>query len=202
MARLFVEPDVFHTPAVEDAIDHARPPLDVGLPTHRAAVVKDDRPGTVFGQLSLNCPHQRLALLGVRLNGLPLDQFVDLGTAIAVVVQLPAAPVRYVEAVVGVDPGALAGETHNVVLAHDLGEPVGGVDRFEFAVDINLLELVDQYYRRVAQEREVAHRQLYPEPVSRPIAEILHDLTSLAAVFLHIGVVAGHRLQHIRRYPP
>ena len=28
LARLFVEPDVFHAPAVEDAIDHDRPPLD------------------------------------------------------------------------------------------------------------------------------------------------------------------------------
>jgi hypothetical protein len=64
------------------------------LPTHRATVVKDDRPGAVFGQLSLNFPQQLLALLGVRLNGLPLDQFVDLSTTIAVVVQLPAAPVR------------------------------------------------------------------------------------------------------------
>src|SRR5262245_57720203 len=89
LARLSVEPDVFHAPAVEDAVDH-----DVGLPTHRATVVKDDRPGAVFGQLSLNFPHQLLALWGVRLNGLPLDQFVDLGTAIAVIVQLPAAPVR------------------------------------------------------------------------------------------------------------
>src|SRR5215469_16396033 len=94
LARLFVEPDVFHAPAVEDAIDHDRPPLDVGLPTRRSAVVKDDRPGAIFGQLPLNFPDQLLALLGVRLNGLPLDQFVDLGTAIAVVVQLPTAPVR------------------------------------------------------------------------------------------------------------
>jgi hypothetical protein len=41
---LLVEPDVFHAPAVEDAVGHDRPPLDMRLPAGRAAVVKNDRP--------------------------------------------------------------------------------------------------------------------------------------------------------------
>src|SRR6266853_5900325 len=78
---LFVEPDVFHAPAVEDAVDHDRQPLHMRLPAGRAAVVKDDRPGAVFRQLPLDLPYQLLALLGVGLDRLPIDQLVQLGTA-------------------------------------------------------------------------------------------------------------------------
>src|SRR6516162_8826934 len=131
-AGLIVEPDVFHAPAVEDAVDHYRPPLDMGLPTGCATVVKDDRPRTVFRQLPLDLPHQLLALLRVGLDGLLIDQLVDLGTAVAVIVQRPTAPVNRGETEVGI-PAALAGQADDVVLAHDLGEPVGGVDRFELA---------------------------------------------------------------------
>ena len=84
--RLFVEPNIFHAPAVEDAVDHGRPPLDIGLPAGRAAVVKNDRPGAVLGQLALDLSHKLLALLGVGLDRLPIDQLVHLGTAIAVIV--------------------------------------------------------------------------------------------------------------------
>jgi hypothetical protein len=72
----------------------------MGLPAGRTAVVKDDRPGAVFRQLLLD--HQLLALLRVGRDGLPIDQFVDLGTAVTVIVQLPAAPVDQVETEVGV----------------------------------------------------------------------------------------------------
>src|SRR5262249_30589014 len=94
LARLFVEPDVFHTPAVEDAIDHDRPPLDVGLPTRRWGFKKVERPAALFSQLSLNPPPQRFALLGVRFDGLPIDHFAALAPEIAVVVHPPAAPLR------------------------------------------------------------------------------------------------------------
>src|SRR5215469_11144472 len=40
---LFIEPDVFHAPAVEDAVDHDRQPLDIGLPADPALGVKNDR---------------------------------------------------------------------------------------------------------------------------------------------------------------
>jgi hypothetical protein len=44
-AGLSVEPDVFHAPAVEDAVGRDRQPFDIGLPTGCAAPVEDDRPG-------------------------------------------------------------------------------------------------------------------------------------------------------------
>src|SRR5207248_5194470 len=87
-----VDPQIFHSPAVEAAVDHDRPSLDMGPPAGGAAVVEDDRPGAVLRQLPLDLPHQTLALLGVGLDGLPIDQIVDLAAAVAVVVQLPAAP--------------------------------------------------------------------------------------------------------------
>src|SRR5262249_27266353 len=47
-ARLLVEPDVFHAPAVVDAVDHRRQPVDPGLPAGRGDPVENDRPGSVL----------------------------------------------------------------------------------------------------------------------------------------------------------
>src|SRR6516225_11350385 len=63
--RLAVEPQIFETPAVVDAVDHDRQPLDIGLPTARRPVVKDDRPGTILLQLAVDRPHQLFPFLGV-----------------------------------------------------------------------------------------------------------------------------------------
>ena len=54
---LFIEPGVFQAPIIDDAVCHHRPPLHLGLPAVREAVVKNDRPRTVLGQLSLNLPY-------------------------------------------------------------------------------------------------------------------------------------------------
>jgi hypothetical protein len=40
-------------------------------------------------------------------------------------------------------------------IAHHLGEKVGGVDRLELAVDIDLLQLIDQNDRRIAVIRDI-----------------------------------------------
>src|SRR5690242_13948253 len=45
---LFVEPDVLHPPAVEDAVDHQSEPLDMRLPARPIATVEDDRPGIIL----------------------------------------------------------------------------------------------------------------------------------------------------------
>jgi hypothetical protein len=44
------------------------------------------------------------------------------------VVQLAAAPVIQVEVLVGVGPASHGAEPNDVVLAHDLGQPIRGVD--------------------------------------------------------------------------
>src|SRR5205823_27901 len=76
-AGLSVEPDVFHAPAVEDAVGRDRQPFDIGLPTGCAAPV-DDRPGAVLGQFPLDLPDQLLALLGIDFGRLSVDQLVEL----------------------------------------------------------------------------------------------------------------------------
>src|SRR6516225_4386651 len=51
---LFIEPDVFHAPAVEDAVNHDRQPLDIGLPAGPAFRIENNWPGAVFRELSFN----------------------------------------------------------------------------------------------------------------------------------------------------
>ena len=48
MRRLLVEPYVLAAIAVEDAGDHERQPLEVGLPADPAASIEGDRPGAVL----------------------------------------------------------------------------------------------------------------------------------------------------------
>ena len=59
---LLVEPDVFHAPAVVDAVDHDREPLDIGLLAGRAARIEDDRSCRILRQLPFDLPYQLLAL--------------------------------------------------------------------------------------------------------------------------------------------
>src|SRR5215469_17635725 len=53
---LVVEPQIFETPAVVDAVDHDRQALDVGLPAARRLIVKDDWPGAILLQFADNRP--------------------------------------------------------------------------------------------------------------------------------------------------
>ena len=59
---LFVEPDILHAPAVEEAVDHDRQPLDLRLPAGREAVVEEDRPSAILLQFLVDVPHQMAAL--------------------------------------------------------------------------------------------------------------------------------------------
>ena len=131
-----------------------------------------------------------------------LDQLVHLGAAVTIVVQLGAAPVEEMEILVGVGPAAGAGEGDDIVLAHDPGKPVGGIDRLKLALDVDLLQLIDQDYCRIPQIWEVAHRYLDLERVIGPITELMHDLAGIRTVFLYVGTVARQLLQDIRRHTP
>jgi hypothetical protein len=48
LEQLFVEPEVIHTIAVVEAVDHDRRPFDPWLPAGPGAAVKDDRPGAIL----------------------------------------------------------------------------------------------------------------------------------------------------------
>jgi hypothetical protein len=91
------------------------------------------------------------ALVAVGDLGLLDEPLFELGIAIACVVALRAAAVILEELLVGVvDTAAGVVEADLVVLAGELGESVGGLDRVELAVDPDRLQLVDQDDRRVA----------------------------------------------------
>src|ERR1700756_4114454 len=84
---LLVEPDVFHPPSVEDAIDHQDQPLHVRLTTRPAAAVEDDWSGIVVRPLPFDVPHQLLSFLLVCFARLPTNQLLYLGIAIIVSVK-------------------------------------------------------------------------------------------------------------------
>src|SRR4029077_17471670 len=121
---LLVEPDIFHTPAVEKAVHHQRQPLHLRIPAGRAAVVKDDRSGAVLRQSPFDLPYELLALFLVGLARLPIDQLVHLGAAVAIIVQLGTASVKQVEILIGVGPASRTSKSDDIVLAHDPGKPV------------------------------------------------------------------------------
>src|SRR6266545_7117117 len=98
----FVEPDVLHSVAVVDAVDHRRQALDVSLRAGAAARVEDNRPRALLGQPPFDLPHQLLALVGIGLGRLLVDQFVDLGIAVAGIVPHRAAHEVLVELLVGI----------------------------------------------------------------------------------------------------
>ena len=123
---------------------------------------------------------------------------VDLGIAVAVPVQARAAAIEQVEHPIGIDPAAgRQVEADRVVLAADLGKVGGGLDRLELAVDINLLQLVDQDDAGIAIDRQVARRHLDLEPLAWPVAQLLHQRAALLAVLLHVAAIARELPQEL-----
>src|SRR5712671_5806046 len=186
-----VEPDVFHTPAVVDAVDHDGEALHVRLPASRAARVKDDGAGAVLRQSPFDLPYQPLALLRIGFDRLPVDQLVDLRAAVAGIIPLRSAHVVLVKLLIRVvDAGFATADADRVVLAHQLGKPLGGVDGFEIGVDEDLLQLVDQDHGGIAVGGDVAGSEGNREPFSRPVAELPHDLAGLVAILGNVGIIA------------
>src|ERR1700738_5273362 len=202
-AGLTVQPNVFEAPAVVNAVDHDRQPFDVGLAAARGAVVKDDRPGRLLPPLPVDLPHQLFALLPVGLHRLALELFFELRVAVTGDVALGAASIVLEELLVRiVDGGGGQIEADHVILADCFRKPVPRFDRVEFGVDIDVLQLVGQDDRGIAGNRDVADRQLDPEPVVRPIARAFHDPARRRPALLDIGVVARQSLQHLQRQAP
>src|SRR5258708_4638604 len=160
-AGLFIEPRLLETPAVEDAVDLGRDPVHPRVPAGGEIVAPDDRAGGVLGQLLVDLPDQLLALFLVRLDRLLLVHLFELGVAIVRVVALRAARIVLEEIgvrVVGPAAGQIAGD--HEILAGDLWKPVRGLDDVELAIDIDLLQLVDEDDRGIAVLRDIARRDL------------------------------------------
>src|ERR1051326_5076578 len=144
LQALLVEPDVFHPPAVVDAVGHHRVPLEIGLPAARPGWVEEHRPEGSFGQFALGLPDDFFALLWIGLHRLPVDQLVELRVAVPGIVAARAGIKILVEHLVRiVDPGLDRHHADRVILAHHLGIPQRGIDEVEFAVDVDLLQLRD-----------------------------------------------------------
>src|SRR5262245_2394066 len=97
IGELFVQPDILVAVTVENAVDHERDTLDVGVPAGPSAGIEDDRPCDIFRQLAFNLPDLVAATLLVALHRLQLDHLVDLGIAVIIPVQARSAPVEHVE---------------------------------------------------------------------------------------------------------
>src|SRR5205085_5199503 len=93
-----------------------------------------------------------------------LEQFVDRLIAIAVPIETRSAGVEQVDRL---SAAGLQVEANREFLAHDFGEVARGVDQLELAVEIDLLQLVDQDDRRIAIDRQVA-RLRYQDPEEMP----------------------------------
>ena len=102
--KLFVEPDILHAPAVENAVLHQSQPLDLGLPAGALPHKEDDRAHRVLDQLALDLPHQLLALYWVGLRRLPVDQRIHLGIATGIIARRPTR-VILIELVIGIVKG-------------------------------------------------------------------------------------------------
>src|ERR1051325_10337964 len=63
----FVEPDVFHAPAIKDAVDHEGHPFHIRLHARAAHAIENDRPSIVFRYLVLDRPKHPLSPLDIGL---------------------------------------------------------------------------------------------------------------------------------------
>src|SRR5215469_9485330 len=168
---LIVEPDVLEARAAIEAVDHLGHALDPRLPAGRLTGIEDYRADIVLGEPPFDFPHHLPAFLPVRLHRLPIDQLVELPIAIAAIITVGAAHVILVELLIGVVEAVLADHHADAeVPAHDLGVPLRGIDSFELAVDIDLLQLVDQDHCRIPGWNNIADRHLDREPLVGAIA--------------------------------
>jgi hypothetical protein len=92
-----VEPDVFHAQPIVDRVDEHRVAGDVGVPAGAGSAVIEDRAGDVLGHLLLDLPDDLPTLLLVAFHRLSVNQLVELGAAIAVIVALGITGVVLVE---------------------------------------------------------------------------------------------------------
>src|SRR5262249_11995904 len=156
-----VEPHVFHAQPVVDRVDEHRVALDVGTPAGAGDAVIENRTGDVLGHFLLDLPDQLPAFLLVAFHRLPVDQLVELGAAIAVVVALGVTGVVLVERLVRlVEAVADQVEADREILLRQPREPHWRINQLQLAVDVDFLQLVDQQYRRVAVGRNIAGRYL------------------------------------------
>src|SRR4051812_9890077 len=97
-----LEPEVLVSVAVVDAVHHYGHAFDPRMPAGRLSWVKDDRAGHVLDQFALDLPDDFLALLGIGLHRLLVDELVDVRVAVPGIIALCPADIILVELLVGI----------------------------------------------------------------------------------------------------
>src|SRR5215831_2902769 len=201
--RLSIEPDILETEAVVNAVDLLDIALDVGLQAGSRAVPQDHRPRAVGQELAVDLPHDLAALVGVGLGRLHVEQLLDLGIAVAGIVALRLAGEVLVEVLIGIVDAVAGGvEADRIGLAADLGEPLRGLDDVDLGIDPDPLELAGEDHGGVLVDGDAAGGHLERQVLVGPITQLLHDGAGFLAVLLHIGAVARHARQFVRRQAP
>src|SRR6266478_7273274 len=99
---LLVEPDVFHAPTVDHAIDHRWQTFHLGLPAGRAPRMKNDRPRPLLLQCPIDIPDQLSAPLRVGLARLSMKQILEPAIAVSGKVAVGFASITLVQLLIGV----------------------------------------------------------------------------------------------------
>src|SRR5262249_24701744 len=97
---------------------------------------------------------------------------------------------KQLEEWVGVRPARLQVQRDSKVLAQDFREILRGLYQVEGCVDVHVLQLINQEYRRIAIKGQVAGSYLDLQRFIGGITDLLHDLATLGTIFLHIRAIA------------
>src|SRR6516162_8678050 len=97
LRRLVVEPNPFHTPAVEYAVDHRGKSLNLWLPAGGGTRVMDNWSSDLVRQFFFNFPYQVPTLLLIYLHRLLIEHSLDITATISRVVEFSTAPVVLIE---------------------------------------------------------------------------------------------------------
>src|SRR4051794_27413460 len=97
LRRLVVEPDVFHTPAVVNAVDHRGKSLNPRLPAGCGTGMMDDRSCPVAKQFLLDLPYQLPTPFIVCLHRLLLEKLLDFMVAVSRIVELSTATIILIQ---------------------------------------------------------------------------------------------------------
>src|SRR6516164_5539435 len=77
--RLFIEPNILHAPAIEQAVNHDRQSFQLGSPAGREAVVVKNRSSTILLQFLVDFPNEISALLLILPRSTVIEKPVDFG---------------------------------------------------------------------------------------------------------------------------
>ena len=120
--RLPIQPDIFHSPAVVDAVHLQFETIDIWRPACRFPHVVEDRASDVFLNAPVDFPHEFVPLRRVSLHRLLIDHAIDLVAAIPGVIPFGVTDVVLIEILVRIIQSAAdRSQGDNKIRAHEPG---------------------------------------------------------------------------------